>query len=308
MIATDLDGTLLRDDGSLSEFTRSVIETCRALGIKFVIATGRSNALKVAPSEMFDGRITSNGAMAKIGNTVVYDKRIHYETSRPVLAACNQHGIKIAFNAGGTHYANFVMSDYWPWFKSSDFHIVDFAAHEHFAEKLFSPDCTDEDRLYIERLIPKELYTVVTSDTTGDFLQVMHKDATKGKAVLALAEHWKIPASEVVTFGNDYNDIDMLASVRHSVAVENAPDEVKSAASYICGSNEEDGPAKWISENVLKYERNDLRRCCNEMQKHALGGRITPPSVYACVLARRGYSSSRLILLHPPATKILCKT
>ena len=43
----------------------------------------------------------------------------------------------------------------------------------------------------------------------------------------------------------------MLTSVGLGVAVENAFDEVKAAAKHICGSNEDDGVAKWLSENVL---------------------------------------------------------
>ena len=252
MIVTDLDGTLLRDDTSISDYTKNVLGECRRVGIKLAFATGRSTAGKVAPAEMFDGRATSNGALAKAGEILIYDKRIPYQTSRSVLTACNERGIKIAFNAGGTHYSNFVMSDIWPWITKSNFHIIDFARHELDAEKLFIPDCSAENKGFIDQLIPNELYTVVTSDSTGDFLQIMHKEATKGKAVLALARHWGIMPSEIVTFGNDLNDIDMLASVGFGVAVENAFDEVKAAAKYTCGSNEEDGPAKWLLENVLK--------------------------------------------------------
>ena len=249
MIVTDLDGTLLREDKSISAYTKDVISKCRTAGIKLAFATGRGTAFKVAPKELFDGRVTNNGAIARVGEAIIHDKRIPFQTARPILTACNERGIKIVSHTVGMHYSNFPVTDLWPWI--TEFQIVDFAKHDVDAEKLFTPDCSIESKKFIEHLIPSELYTVVTSDITGDLLQIMHKEATKGKAVLALGRHWNIQPSEIATFGNDLNDIDMLSSVGFGVAMENALDEVKAAAKYVCHSNEEDGVAKWISENVL---------------------------------------------------------
>ena len=249
MIATDLDGTLLREDKSISDYTKNVLKKCRKIGIKLAFATGRGTAYKVAPVELFDGRITNNGAIAKAGDVIVYIKLIPYQTARPVLMACSERGLRIV-SQSDTHYSNFTVSDVWQWI--TEFQVVDFAKHNVDAEKLYTPDHLGENRQFIEQITPSELYTVVTTDITGDLLQIMHRDATKGKAVLALGQYWNIQPSEIVTFGNDLNDIDMLSSVSFGVAVENAYDEVKAAAKFFCGSNEEDGLAKWLEENVLK--------------------------------------------------------
>jgi len=62
MIVTDLDGTLLRTDKTISERTKDVLRQCRKCGIKVVYATGRGgSAEQRAPSELFDGRISMNG-------------------------------------------------------------------------------------------------------------------------------------------------------------------------------------------------------------------------------------------------------
>ena len=271
MIATDLDGTLLREDKSISDYTRSALSKCRASGIKLAFATGRGTAFKVAPAELFDGGITNNGAIAKARSlhalaendgpvsssgffqaqeAIVYNKIIPYQTARPILVACHEHGIKIVSQASVVHYSNFAVSDIWPWVTGHQ--IVDFATHCVDAEKLYTPDITPENIKFIENLLPNELYSVVTRDITGDFLQIMHWQATKGKAVLALARHWNILPTEIAAFGNDLNDIDMLSSVGFGVAVANAQDEVKAAAGHGCGSNEEDGLAAWLLEHVLE--------------------------------------------------------
>ena len=249
MIVTDLDGTLLREDKSISDYTNKVLNECRMNGIKLAFATGRGTAFRVAPADLFDGRITNNGALARVGDVVIYNRLIPHSVARPLLMACEKQNIKIVSQVGGMHYSNFAITDIWPWL--TDFEIVDFAKHEKDAEKLYTTDLSLEKTEFIYSQLPQDLYCVVTYDPTGDMLQIMHKEATKGHAALALGRFWNIMPSKIVTFGNDLNDIDLLTSVDFGVAVKNAHSEVLAAAKYTCASNEEDGLAHWLSENVL---------------------------------------------------------
>ena len=104
MIVTDLDGTLLRTDKTISDRTKSVLSQCRKSGIIVVYATGRGvSAEQVAPTEFFDGKITMNGAMVKSGDTIVHDCLIPYQTARPILLACDKRGMKITSEISGMH-------------------------------------------------------------------------------------------------------------------------------------------------------------------------------------------------------------
>ena len=80
---------------------------------------------------------------------------------------------------------------------------------------------------------------------------IMNKEATKSKAVEKLAKDWGINQSEIVAFGDDINDIDMLTYVGIGVAMGNAVNEVKDIADEICLSNEEDGIVEWILRKGL---------------------------------------------------------
>ncbi|MCL1844115.1 MAG: HAD family hydrolase [Defluviitaleaceae bacterium] len=249
MIVTDLDGTLLRTDKTLSMRTKAILRQSREKGIKIVYATGRGgSAERVAPSELFDGKITMNGAVAKVADTVLYERLIPYQTARPFLMACDKRGIKITSEINGMHYSNFAVSDFWPLLTT--YEEVDFEQHKIDAEKIYSPNPDTEEELFIKQHLPDDLYSVVTSDATGSLLQVMHKDAAKSKAVAALAKHWNIASCEIVAFGDDRNDIDMLSGAGIGVAMAGAIKEVKAVSNYICGSNDEDGLAKWIEENI----------------------------------------------------------
>jgi hydroxymethylpyrimidine pyrophosphatase-like HAD family hydrolase len=54
-----------------------------------------------------------------------------------------------------------------------------------------------------------------------------------------------------VSFGDDKNDLEMIKRCGIGVAVENALDEVKNVAKYVCKSNNDDGVARWLEEYIL---------------------------------------------------------
>ena len=81
---------------------------------------------------------------------------------------------------------------------------------------------------------------------------IMSENATKSRSLKLIAEHFGVRNDEVIAFGDDLNDIDMLSAAGVGVAMENAVPEVKRIADDICGSNEEDGLARWIEENLLR--------------------------------------------------------
>lgn len=251
MIVTDLDGTLLRTDKTISDFTRATLAQCRSAGIRVVYATGRGGSAKqVAPSDLFDGRITMNGAVACEHDTIVYSRLIPYMTARPLLIACDGHGLKSSSELSGMHYANFAVTDVWQFITT--YEITDFSRHAVDAEKLYMITTGPEDVAFIEKHIPDSLYMTVSRDKLA---QIMHKEATKSKAVAVLAGRWGIAQTEIAAFGDDLNDMDLLTYAGVGVAVGNAVTEVRAAADCICPTNDEDGLATWIKENVLSGKR-----------------------------------------------------
>ena len=104
------------------------------------------------------------------------------------------------------------------------------------------------DISFIEEHLPKELYLSVSRDNLA---MVMHREATKSKALDEIARVWGIERTEIVAFGDDLNDVDLLVYAGIGVATGNALNEAKTAADYICDTNDNDGVTKWIEENVL---------------------------------------------------------
>ena len=75
--------------------------------------------------------------------------------------------------------------------------------------------------------------------------------ADKVSAIRAATNYIGIGISDIVAFGDDYNDIEMLKTVGMGVAMGNAIEEVKTIAKHIALSNEEDGAARFIADNIL---------------------------------------------------------
>ena len=79
----------------------------------------------------------------------------------------------------------------------------------------------------------------------------MHNSATKYNAIKILVDNYGYTLNEIVAFGDDYNDVEMLRECGIGVAMTNAIEEAKAVADYICESNNDDGVAKWIEERIL---------------------------------------------------------
>lgn len=72
-------------------------------------------------------------------------------------------------------------------------------------------------------------------------------------AIREISKQLKIDTSQIAAFGDDYNDLDMISCCGVGIAMGNAVDKVKAAANYICGTNDNDGVAKWINSS-LQFE------------------------------------------------------
>ena len=248
MIVVDLDDTLLRTDKTISAYTKEVLQKVREKGVKTAFATARGaiSIERFIPLELFDARINMSGACAFIDNECVYDRTIAPALMEPFLQKLTELGLAAAAEIDSVHYANFDVYEKWPYIH--DFQISDFSCLPGNAYKLYAVIKDPQQVETITPLIAKELYFVVSKD---NLLMVMHKEATKMNAIDAVAKVCGIARSEIAAFGDDILDIEMLSLCGTGIAMENALDEVKQVADYICPSNDEDGVAKWLDEHLL---------------------------------------------------------
>ena len=250
MIVTDLDGTLLRRDKTISEYTASIFHRCRNAGIKIVFATARP----VRAVEKWlnidiqsDACIYHNGAVIKIGNELFQETGIEHDTVSKLLGEAKQFdNMRVAAEINDMLYANFDASTVWP---GVEYIMTDFYNLPKLpADKLIFITIDKTKINKIEQLFNENLYWEISEN---EVLMVMNKNARKRNAIQDIAKYFGLTLAKTAAFGDDYNDIEMLRDCGIGVAVANAIPEVKAAADYICDSNENDGVAKWLEERIL---------------------------------------------------------
>lgn len=251
MVATDLDRTLLRKDRTLSEYTVAVFRRCREKGLKIAFATSRPMSAvvnfdfctRIAP----DAATYHGGAAVYAGGVRVERNGIPPETVHRILSsAYREMGVKLAVEVDNKFYGNFVPLDMWP---NIEVNLIDFDDLPMIpADKIVFTDLRPAVIESISRILPEGLYLETSEDKIG---MIMNRNATKAKGVARIAEYFGIALSDIVAFGDDYNDIGMLRECGVGVAVANGIDEAKAAADEVCEDNDSDGVAKWLDKNIL---------------------------------------------------------
>lgn len=128
--------------------------------------------------------------------------------------------------------------------------VNDMSTDEHYVKFMFIDETDIIDKLVAN--MPKELqenYYIVQS--TPNFLEVMHKESTKGNGLAILADKLGIDLSKTMTLGDQHNDLTMIQQAGLGIAMANAVDEIKENAKYITASQNEDGVGLAVEKWVL---------------------------------------------------------
>ncbi|MDL2206165.1 HAD-IIB family hydrolase, partial [Eubacteriales bacterium OttesenSCG-928-N13] len=89
------------------------------------------------------------------------------------------------------------------------------------------------------------------SSSWHDNIEVMSKDAAKGLALGALLDHFGLTRDQLMAFGDNDNDLDMLRAAGHPVAMQNAVPQLKQAAEIIAPHHDDSGVGQVIEEYIL---------------------------------------------------------
>lgn len=260
-LAFDLDGTLLDASGRLSDATVRALLESRRQGHHLAVATARPLRM-VLPvlglaTQVLDALVVSNGARTVAG------------ADGAVLA---QHSL----GADDADRVRDVARRLWPdcglgWEVGHEFrHDAAFeriAAERHVVRILEtsarpSPGDPVDQLVVATRAAPRASDLRRLAGALGDrfcvtessagVIEVSSARADKAQAVLAWARRHHLSRSAVVAFGDGHNDVPLLQVAGTSVAMGNAPDEVKRHARHVTASHAEDGVATFLRRHVLR--------------------------------------------------------
>lgn len=120
----------------------------------------------------------------------------------------------------------------------------------------FSSVYSDIRHMESECLMSVPLQNYMTSESTfyhtsfADAI-IVHKNANKEHAVKKASDFFDIPLTQMIAFGDDINDIDMLKIVGTGIAMGNAISSLKKIANYVTETNDNNGIAVWIYKHLI---------------------------------------------------------
>lgn len=260
LIATDLDGTLLRDDKSVSDRTVEALAAAEEAGIEVFFVTGRPARWMDVVADHVHGHglaICANGAAVvdlHRGRRIVRVRDLSHSTALAVVKELRTVAPEVHFaveRTGGIHY-----EPLYP-----QFHL-DPGAVIAPVEELLSDDSEHADQPVLKLLAHhKDLapddflhlardaaghHAEFTRSSPSALLEISGPGVSKASTLALCCERRGVTPEEVVAFGDMPNDLEMLTWAGASFAMANAHPAVLAATTHRTATNEDDGVAAVI--------------------------------------------------------------
>lgn len=261
LIATDMDGTFLRSDGTYDKAKfRYLYEQMKQQHIHFVVASGnpllqlqasfpdiKDELIFIAENggylvdkgkEIVSASIEENESI-KITNTLK-------DLENVLCWVCTKHQ-SYTLSTISKHYFEMFLP-YFPGVKKID----DFSDVQEPITKfaLYVPDQNVEEVIEVFQSLLSENVRVV--DSGHDCVDIIPANIHKGSAIQELMNRYTIQSDEIMAFGDAGNDLEMLQLATYGFAMRNAKEIIKDKVAYSAPSNDEDGVLQVI-EQYLKY-------------------------------------------------------
>ncbi|MCQ2743934.1 MAG: Cof-type HAD-IIB family hydrolase [bacterium] len=255
LVATDIDGTILIPEG---EFTQKVIDCVNDLkkrNIKVVLVTGRMNysAKLIADKLGLTTPIISyQGGLVTENNNILYERYLTSSQAEKILEWAKSEKIHVNFYNNDTLYSEQDDDEIKRYCKiqNTPRKIEDLSKiKKDKVNKILAIDYSNPERISkYENELPKLFPDLYIIKSTQYFLEFSNKEASKYCAVKFLQKYWNLKDNEILTIGDQNNDIELLRAGGIKVAMRNATEELKKCADYITDSVYNDGFVKAIKQ------------------------------------------------------------
>jgi Cof subfamily protein (haloacid dehalogenase superfamily) len=273
LLLADVDGTLVTHDKVLTERARAAVDKMRGAGIQFAITSGRpprGMEMLIAPLGLATPIAAFNGGMFVKSDLSLLEQRVlQGDVVEPAMETMRKHGLDTWIYRGTDWFVHerhgpHVDREEWT-VKFPPTVVSDFKGLTSDVAKLVgvSDDLEAVQRceaavreqfgqsIHCKQSSPTRDSLVTAARSQPYYLDVTHPQANKGYVVTRLSELLDIPIAQIATIGDMPNDISMFEKSGISIAMGQASEEVKSAATYSTSSSEEEGFARAVEDYVL---------------------------------------------------------
>lgn len=259
MVATDIDGTIANSKAEFSPAVRNCIKTLSKNGVKVVLVTGRmhSSAIHVAKDlELLTPIISYQGGLIKdFDGKILYRQNLDSGYAKKIIEWADKNNIHINLYIDDKLYVN---TDDEAIKKYVDAKYIDYTVCPfeklkiENVNKILAIDYSDAERVtsWVNELRIKypDLYIV---KSTPYFCEIGSPKAKKSLGVEFLCDLWGFSKNEVLTIGDQNNDIDLIEAGGIGVAMGNATEELKQCADYVTDTIDNDGFVKAVEKFVF---------------------------------------------------------
>lgn len=259
IVFIDIDGTLMNSQKQISQKTNEIIKKITNNGILVVLCSGRPNTYTINKSKEVNA---SNIVISNSGNLIynynsreiIYINEIHKEDLLEMYNLCEQLNLDCVFNGINTRFKNKYSKREGLFINSineinepiSQLSIEgnDFEGAISFQKYILSSEKFGTG-FVSESVLKKE------KNASKYEFDVMNKNGNKGQGIKILLKRLNIPISQTMCFGDYVNDFDMFRECDITIAMGNAIDELKKIADYTTLTNDEDGVATFLENELL---------------------------------------------------------
>lgn len=260
MIATDIDGTILNWKSGFSKEIKKCIKNLCDKNVKVVLVTGRMHCATAnlakelgleTPIVSYQGGMIKDGPN---GETTLYEKSLCPKYAETIIKWARENNVHINLYMDDVLYVendSQTIRDYTE-ARFINYKICSFDDIKiENVNKILAIKYGDAETVtgwvdFLREEFP-DLYIV---KSTPYFCEISHKEATKAFAVDFLRKHWGLEKEEILTIGDQNNDIELLKAGGISVAMGNATEELKACADYVTDTVENNGWVKAIEKFV----------------------------------------------------------
>lgn len=264
----DLDGTLLNSNKEITYETIQALQKLKNKNIQYTIATGRIDTLARKYQKQIKSNlpiISCNGSLIRdLSNNTLYKKSLDFDTVKDLVNF---------YDSNNLNYMLYTETDILstpnnPRLKllerlnlSSDpkdkFEVRIINKNiENYSNLSFLKSLTHiDDRkklLNIETQLNKQFKNLSIVSSDEKLLDIMPSGVNKGSALYNLCKILNINKNEVIVFGDNFNDIEMINFAYASIVPSNGEQYIKNMATYVTKSNDDNGIAFAINEFILK--------------------------------------------------------
>lgn len=246
LIALDVDGTLIKNDHTISERTKEAIAQATEQGVHVMLSTGRPPEMChdiIEQLELNSYLITASGGEIWSADRTILERHIH---DSELVESLWKIGMEKDLNMWIISTEEVFENGIYP----EDFH-----AHEWLKIGFFSDDA---EKLSEMKNILEAYDMIEITNSHPSNIEVNPQGVSKAHALIKVCNKLDITMDEVMAMGDSLNDFTMIDQAGVGVAMGNAQPEIKEIADFTTDSNNNDGVAKAIEKVVLSKKVSNI--------------------------------------------------